>query len=183
MERFYKSQPVTYHGGTQNATMGTTPQRTTQSLRITEVVDSGAHTPATATGKSNEPCKENLISVEEVLQPGPSNTEILNNQDLFQTHLEEIDRDLGTRPTVTRVDSIGTTHGNGITHTDIKGAQVEENNMPKAAGSRVTDKASSKQDDTEGPGLVRTLGTWKRVTDKIRPMDTRDSTSTNSGPK
>lgn len=123
------------------------------------------------------------VSVEEVIQSGPSNTEILNNQDLFQTDLEEINRDLGTRPTITGVDSIGTTHGNGITHTDINGAQVEENNVTKTAGSRVTDKAVSKQDDTGGPGLVRTLGTWKRVTDKIRPMDTRDLTSTNSGPK
>ena len=29
MERFYKSQPMTYHGGAQNATIDTPPQRTT----------------------------------------------------------------------------------------------------------------------------------------------------------
>ena len=30
---------------------------------------------------------------------------------------------------------------------------------------------------------MHTLGTWKRVTDKIRPMDTRESSNAKSGPK
>ena len=134
MERFYKSKPMTYHGGAQNATIDTPPQRTTQSLQITEVVDSGAHTVATTSGKLNEPCKDNPISMEEVIQLGPSNTEILNNQVLFQTHLEEIDCDFETLPNVTGVASIGTMHGNDVLYTDTNGSQVEENTTTKTTG-------------------------------------------------
>ena len=98
------------------------------------MVECGAHTAATASGKSNDPCKENPIIVEEIIQPSPSNTEILNNQGLFQMHLEEIDRDLGTLPTITGVASIGTMHGKDVLHTDTSGSQVEENVVTKTVG-------------------------------------------------
>ena len=66
---------------------------------------------ATASGTLNDPCKENSINVEEIIQPGPSNTKILNNQALFEMHLEEIDRDLGTLPTITGEVSIENMYG------------------------------------------------------------------------
>ena len=98
------------------------------------MVNSGAHTVAIASRKLNEPCKDNPISVEEEIQLGPSNTEILNNQVLFQTHLEEIDCDFETLPNVTGVASIGTMHGNDVLYTDTNGSQVEENTTTKTTG-------------------------------------------------
>ena len=187
MERFYKSQPVTYHGGTQNATVDTPPQRTTQSLRITEVVDCRAHTATTASRTLNDPCKENSINVEEIIQPGPSNTEILNNQALFQTHLEEIDHDLGTLPTVTGEVSKETMHGKDGLNTDTSSSQAEEAFATKTArrvqNHSVTDSTVPIQDAPGVKGQMHTLDTWKRVTDKTRPMDTRESSSAKSGPK
>ena len=187
MERFYKSQLVTYHGGSQNATVDTPPQRTTQSLRITELVDCRAHTAATASGTLNDPGKKNPINVEEIIQPGPSNTEILNNQALFQTHLEEIDRDLGTLPTVTGEVSIETMHGKDGLNTDTNSSQVEEVVVTKTAGRvqnrSVTDSSVPIQDAPGVKGQMHTLGTCKRVTNKTSPMDTRESSGAKPGPK
>ena len=151
------------------------------------MVNSGAHTVAIASRKLNEPCKDNPISVEEVIQLGPSNTEILNNQVLFQTHLEEIDRDVGTLPTVTGEVSIKTMHGKDVLNTDTSSSQVEETVVTKTAGRvqnrSVTNSTVPIQDAPGVKGQMHTLGTWKRVTDKIRPMDTRKSSNAKSGPK
>ena len=125
-----------------------------QSLRITKLVDCRAHTAATASGTLNDPGKKNPINVEEIIQPGPSNTEILNNQALFQTHLEEIDRNLGTLPTVTGEVSIETMHGKDGLNTDTSSSQVEEVVVTKTAGRvqnrSVTDSSVPIQD---APGV------------------------------
>ena len=142
---------------------------------------------ATASGTLNDPCKENPINVEEIIQPGPSNTEILNNQALFQTHLEEIDRDVGTLPTVTGEVSIETMHGKDVLNIDTSSSQVEETVVTKTAGRvqnrSVTNSTVPIQDAPGVKGQMHTLGTWKRVTDKIRPMDTKESSNAKSGPK
>ena len=115
------------------------------------------------------------------------NTEILNNQALFQTHLEEIDRDVGTLPTVTGEVSIETMHGKDVLNTDTSSSQVEETVVTKTAGRvqnrSVTNSTVPIQDAPGVKGQMHTLDTWKRVTDKTRPMDTRESSSAKSGPK
>ena len=115
------------------------------------------------------------------------NTEILNNQALFQTHLEEIDRDVGTLPTVTGEVSIETMHGKDVLNTDTSSSQVEETVVTKTAGRvqnrSVTNSTVPIQDAPGVKGQMHTLGTWKRVTDKIRPMDTKESSNAKLGPK
>ena len=64
---------------------------------------------------------------------------------------------------------------------------MEEAVVTKTAGRvqncSVIDSSVPIQDVPGVKGQIHTLGTWKRVTDKTRPMDTRESSDAKSGPK
>ena len=64
---------------------------------------------------------------------------------------------------------------------------MEEAVVTKTAGRvqnrSVTDSTVPIQDAPGVKGQVHTLGTWKRVTDKTRPTDIRESSSAKLGPK
>lgn len=66
------------------------------------MVESGEQTAEVVSGVPKTIRKENSIPLANiVLRPAPSNKDLVSNQDLFDTHIEEIDRDLNYCPNTT----------------------------------------------------------------------------------
>ena len=163
MERFYKSQPITKQGRANSDQKNHMPQKAPSTLRLTELNEE-----EDIRTKNTMGCKNPMHVDDEEVIPVPTNKDIITDPVLFNTHLQEIDKDLNLSTNEPMLTSKGVcvSQGDGLPTSDPYVATTALD-MEKILtshckhGSHVVVKPMNKEDDAV-LGKENLTGTWKR---------------------
>ena len=163
MERFYKSQPITKQGGANSDQKNHRPQKAPSTLRLTELNDEEDIRTKNTMGSKNP-----MHADDEEVIPVPTNKDIITDLVLFNTHLQEIDKDLNLPTTEPMLTSEGVCIGQGdglpindpyVATTALDMEKILTSHCKH--GSHVVVKPMNKEDNAV-LGKENLTGTWKR---------------------